>query len=36
MQSFAAQLSAADIKAIADYYGAQQPALKTEMRHNWL
>jgi cytochrome c553 len=36
MQSFAAQLSAADIKAIADYYDAQQPALKTEMRHNWL
>ena len=36
MQSFAAQLSAADIKAIADYYGAQQPALKTVLRRNWL
>jgi len=36
MQSFAAQLSAADIKAIADYYGAQRPDLQTVLRHNWL
>ena len=36
MQSFAVQLSAADIKAIADYYGVQQPALKTVLRRNWL
>jgi cytochrome c553 len=36
MQSFAAQLSAADIKAIADYYGVQKPALKTVLRRNWL
>ena len=36
MQSFAAQLSAADIKAIADYYGVQQPALRTVLRRNWL
>jgi cytochrome c553 len=36
MQSFATQLSAADIKAIAAYYGVQQPALKTVLRRNWL
>jgi len=36
MQSFAVQLSAADIKAIAAYYGVQQPALKTVLRRNWL
>ena len=36
MQSFAVQLSAADIKAIAEYYGVQQPALKTVLRRNWL
>ena len=36
MQSFAVQLSAADIKAIADYYGIQQPALRTVLRRNWL
>ena len=36
MQSFAVQLSAADIKAIAEYYSVQQPALKTVLRRNWL
>jgi cytochrome c553 len=36
MATFAAQLSAADIKAIADYYGAQRPPLKTVLRHNWM
>ena len=36
MGPFASQLSAADIKAIADYYGAQRPALKTVLRPNWL
>lgn len=36
MQSFAAQLSAADIKAIAEYYGVQKPALKTVLRRSWL
>ena len=36
MGTFAAQLSAAEVKAIADYYGAQRPALKTVMRPNWL
>ena len=35
MQSFVAQLSAADIKSIADYYGAQQPELQTVARRNW-
>jgi len=36
MATFAGQLSAADIKAIAEYYGAQRPELKTLLRHNWL
>jgi cytochrome c553 len=36
MGSFAGQLSAADVKAIADYYGAQRPALQTVRRPNWL
>jgi cytochrome c553 len=36
MASFAAQLSAADIKAVAEYYGAQRPALQTVLRRNWL
>jgi cytochrome c553 len=36
MAPFAGQLSAADIKAVADYYGAQRPALKTVLRRNWL
>ena len=36
MAPFVGQLSAADIKAIADYYGAQRPALKTVLRRNWL
>lgn len=35
MQSFVAQLSAADIKSIADYYGSQQPELQTVARRNW-
>ena len=36
MGPFAGQLSDADIRAIADYYGAQRPALKTVLRRNWL
>ena len=36
MAPFAGQMSAADIKAVADYYGAQRPALKTVLRRNWL
>ncbi len=36
MAPFVGQLSAADIKAVADYYGAQRPALKTVLRRNWL
>ena len=36
MQSFVAQLSAADIKAVADYYGAQRPELQTVFRRSWL
>jgi cytochrome c553 len=36
MGTFAAQLSAADVKAIAEYYGAQHPALQTVRRPNWL
>ena len=36
MATFAGQLTAADIKAVADYYGAQRPALKTVLRRNWL
>jgi len=36
MATFAGQLSAADIKAVTDYYGAQRPALKTVLRRNWL
>jgi cytochrome c553 len=36
MQPFAAQLSAADVKAIAEYYSRQQPALQTVLRRSWL
>ena len=36
MASFVTQLSAADITAIANYYGAQRPELKTVLRRNWL
>jgi len=36
MQPFAAQLSAADVKAIAEYFSKQQPPLKTVLRRNWL
>ena len=36
MQSFVTQLSAADIAAIANYYGAQRPELKTVLRRSWL
>ena len=36
MQSFVVQLSAADITAIADYYGAQRPQLQTVLRRSWL
>ena len=36
MQSFVGQLSAADITAIADYYGAQRPQLETVLRRSWL
>ena len=36
MQSFVVQLSAADIKAIADFYGAQRPELQTVLRRSWL
>ena len=36
MQSFVTQLSAADIKSIAEYYAAQRPALQTVLRRNWL
>jgi cytochrome c553 len=36
MGAFAGQLSAAEVKAIADYYGAQRPALQTVRRPNWL
>ena len=36
MGTFAGQLSAADVKAIADYYGGQRPALQTVRRPNWL
>ena len=36
MQSFVTQLSAADIKAIADYYSAQRPELQTVLRRSWL
>ncbi len=35
MQSFVVQLSAADIKAIADFYGAQRPQLETVLRRSW-
>ncbi len=35
MQSFVVQLSAADIKAIADFYAAQRPPLQTVRRPNW-
>ena len=36
MGTFAGALSAAEVKAIADYYGAQHPALQTVRRPNWL
>jgi cytochrome c553 len=36
MQSFVTQLSAADIKAIADFYAAQRPELQTVLRRSWL
>lgn len=36
MQPFAAQLSAADVKAIAEYYSEQQPRLRTVLRPSWL
>lgn len=36
MQPFAAQLSAQDVKAIAEYYSTQQPALQTVLRRSWL
>lgn len=36
MQSFVTQLSAADIAAIANYYGAQRPQLQTVLRRSWL
>jgi cytochrome c553 len=36
MASFVAQLSDADIKAVAEYYAAQRPALKSVLRRNWL
>jgi cytochrome c553 len=36
MQSFVTQLSAADVKSIADYYAAQRPQLQTVLRRNWL
>jgi cytochrome c553 len=36
MQSFVTQLSAADITAIANYYGAQRPELQTVLRRSWL
>ena len=35
MQPFASQLSAADVKEIAEYYSRQEPALKTVLRRNW-
>jgi cytochrome c553 len=35
MAPFAAQLSAADVKAIADYYAGQRPALQTVWRPSW-
>jgi len=35
MQSFVVQLPAADIKAIADFYAAQRPELRTVLRRNW-
>ncbi|MDE2251180.1 MAG: cytochrome c [Gammaproteobacteria bacterium] len=36
MGSFAGQLSAAEVKAIADYYSVQRPPLQTVRRPNWL
>ena len=35
MGPFAGQLSAADVKAIADYYAAQRPPLQTVERHSF-
>jgi cytochrome c553 len=36
MATFIGQLSDAEIKAVADYYAVQGPALKTLLRRNWL
>lgn len=36
MATFIGQLSDAEIKAVADYYAAQGPALKTLLRRSWL
>jgi cytochrome c553 len=36
MGPFASQLSNADIAAIASYYGAQRPELRTVLRRSWL
>ena len=36
MQSFVTQLSAADVKLIADYYAGQKPPLQSVLRRNWL
>ena len=36
MGPFAGQLSAADVKAIDDYYAGQRPALQTVKRKSWL
>jgi cytochrome c553 len=36
MATFIGQLSDAEIKAIANYYATQRPALKTVLRRNWL
>jgi cytochrome c553 len=36
MGTFAGQLSAAEVKAIAEYYSQQRPPLQTVRRPNWL
>ena len=36
MAPFVGQLSDADIRMVADYYGLQRPELKTVLRRNWL
>ena len=36
MATFIGQLSDAEIKAVADYYAVQGPALKTLLRRSWL